>query len=429
MVRQRERDRAVGAPGVGGLSQRETLVKQALEIALFVAARADEYDPPVEPPRYLLPFTNFRKPVKRALSAAYRALEEDDEFRRRVAEDLDVEDVGRASWLFLHRPDGWDEELTAIEADMQERRGEAKQAVEEQRAARRLREVEADLERVRAELAEAQGSLAREREQRSAAAGREAALQAAVEGAEGARREASARAEEADVARRRAEAELMALRAELDETRRALALAETVDVEWVRHALTEARAAMSTASAALDGAFASVPAPAVAPPPPPRRDRRASPPARQPVRLPGGVLDDSTEAAEHLVRAPRAVLLVDGYNATHWAWEGIPISEQRDRLVAAACELHVRTGVDVNIVFDGEGHELTETSPTPGQPVRLTFTAAEVEADDVVIERARTLPTAVPVIVASNDNRVRDACARAGANLLTVEQLMAVLRR
>ena len=427
MVRQRRRRRAVGAPGVGGLSQRETLVKQALEIALFVAARAEEYDPPVEPPRYLLPFSNFRKPVKRALSAAYRALEEDDEFRRRVAEDLDVEDVGRASWLFLHRPDGWDDELAAIEGDLQERHGEAKQAVEEQRAARRLRDVEADLERVRAELSDARAALAREREQRSAAVSNETSLRAEVERSERARGEAESRAQAAEAARAKAEADLTALGDQLDQTRQALARAETIDVELVRRAMTEASAAVSAASAALDAALASVPAPDAAPSA--RKDRMSAPPSREPVRLPGGVLDDSAEAAEHLVRVPRAVLLVDGYNATHWAWEGIPISEQRDRLIAAACELHVRTGVDVNIVFDGDGHDLTEASPTPGQPVRLTFTAEEVEADDVVIERARALPLNLPVIVASNDNRVRQACARAGANLLTVEQLMAVLRR
>ena len=147
------------------------------------------------------------------------------------------------------------------------------------------------------------------------------------------------------------------------------------------------------------------------------------------MRLPGGMRDDSAEAAEHLVRVAGVVILVDGYNATHWAWEGVPIAEQRDRLVGAACELHARTGVEVHLVFDGDGHEVSDTAPTPLQPVRVTFTPAEVEADDVVIERARNLPLTVPVVVASNDNRVRDACASAGANLLSIGQLMAVLRR
>ena len=401
-------------------------MKQALEIALFVAARADEYDPPVEPPRYLLPFTNFRKPVKRALTAAYRALEEDDEFRRRVAEDLDVEDVGRPSWLFLHRPDGWERDLEAIETERDEKRGQAREAVEEQRAMRRLREVEAEVERLRTELAEAHTAAGREREQRSAAAAVESSLRVDVERAQRAADEATARADAAERHSKEVDAELAQLRVRLAEAKEALARAALIDVDLVRRTLTEAAEALSVAAASVEAAQSSVPPEAA---PRSNKRERSQAPRRAPLPLPGGVRDDSAEAAEHVVRAPGAVLLIDGYNATHWAWEGVPIAEQRDRLVAAVCELHARTGVEVTVVFDGDGHELSERSPTPGRPVRLAFTPAEIEADDVVIERARTLPVAVPVIVASNDNRVRDACASAGANLLTIEQLMAVLRR
>jgi predicted RNA-binding protein with PIN domain len=401
-------------------------VKQALEIALFVAARAEEYDPPVEPPRYLLPFTNFRKPVKRALTAAYRALEEDDEFRRRVAEDLDVEDVGRPSWLFLHRPDGWDAELEAIEVERDERRDQAKEAVEEQRAARRLREVEADVERLRAELAEAHAAAGREREQRNAATAIETSLRSELQRAQREADQASSRADAADLRSSEADAQLVELRAQLADARAELSRLSTVDVDLVRETLQGAADALSVAANAVDAALGSVPPQAA---PPAKKPRRPSVPRRELVALPGGVRDDSVEAAEHLVRVPGAVMLIDGYNATHWAWESVPISEQRDRLLAAACELHARTGVDIHVVFDGDGHDISETSPSSLQPVRLTFTPAEVEADDVVIERVRNLPTTLPVIVASNDNRVRDACASAGANLLTIEQLMAVLRR
>ena len=404
-------------------------MKQALEIALFVAARAEDYDPPVEPPRYLLPFSNFSKPVPRALKAAFRALEEDDEFRRRVAEDLDVDDVGRPSWLFLHRPDGWQEELASIEAERDERRGEAKQAVEENRAARRLREVEAELERAKAELTDAQVALAREREQRAAAAAADAALRKELDSTKQAYEAATAKTHRAEADRAEAEAALTELREELAETKAALARAAVVDVDLVRRSLADAALSLKSASAAVDHALASVPAETSPAPKPRSKAKRAPAPRRRALPLPGGILDDSPEAAEHLVRAGDALLLVDGYNATQWAWEGVPIAEQRDRLVAALCELHARTGISVSVVFDGDGPELTESPATPGQPVRVTFTSAEVEADDVIIDRAVALPPNLAVIVASNDNRVRDACAACGANLLTIEQLMAALRR
>ncbi len=53
------------------------------------------------------------------------------------------------------------------------------------------------------------------------------------------------------------------------------------------------------------------------------------------------------------LRTPGAVLLVDGYNISHAVWWDQPIAEQRDRLVGALTELHARTGVEVDVVFDG----------------------------------------------------------------------------
>ena len=47
----------------------------------------------------------------RLSAAAYgtiaRVLEEDGIFRARVAEAADEDEIGRAGWLYLHRPVGW----------------------------------------------------------------------------------------------------------------------------------------------------------------------------------------------------------------------------------------------------------------------------------------------------------------------------------
>lgn len=401
----------------------------ALECALVVAANGPDYDPPVEVPRSLRQFTSFKKRVPIALTAAFRALDEDDEFRRRVAEDLTEEDLGRASFLFLNRPEGWEEELSALEADRFGRRVEKEAAREEQRAARRLREVEADLQKARSQLAELQAAAAGDREHRRSAAKAEAAARDALEhqkrGAaelERALERAGRERDEAISAAARLGDELAALRDRIERT-------PTVDVDLVKGSLASAASAVRSAADAIEAASRSLPQPAASREG--QRPKEPSPrrPRREPLRLPGGVVDDSREAAEHLVRVPGVVLIVDGYNATHQIWEQRPIGEQRDRLVSALVELHARTGVDARVVFDGEEASLRDLPVRPGEPVRVTFSAEGVEADDVVIERVEQLPVSTPVLVATNDNRVRDACAKAGANLLTVEQLLAVLRR
>jgi predicted RNA-binding protein with PIN domain len=150
---------------------------------------------------------------------------------------------------------------------------------------------------------------------------------------------------------------------------------------------------------------------------------------RSPLALPGGVFDDSVEAAEHLVRVPGAVMLVDGYNVSMTGWPEAGAAEQRRRLVAALGELAARTATPVEVVFDGVEVDAPPVRGSGRQLVRMRFSSPGVEADDVVLDLAGRLPAATPVIVASSDKRVRDGARRLGANLLHAHQLIALLRR
>jgi predicted RNA-binding protein with PIN domain len=150
---------------------------------------------------------------------------------------------------------------------------------------------------------------------------------------------------------------------------------------------------------------------------------------RVPVALPGGMFDDTVEAAEHLLRTPGVVLVVDGYNVTMQGWPELNGADQRRRLVVALSDLAARTASQVEVVFDGAEVEPLSV-PTPTRPlVRVRFSDPGVEADDVVIELVGSIPAATPVVVASSDNRVREGARRFGANLLHARQLVAVLRR
>ncbi len=158
-------------------------------------------------------------------------------------------------------------------------------------------------------------------------------------------------------------------------------------------------------------------------------DAAGAAPLRVPLALPGGVFDDSVEAAEHLLRAPGAVLVVDGYNVTMTGWPELPAAEQRRRLVAAASDLAHRTATAVELVFDGAEVEPLSVPAPMRSLVRVRFSEPGVEADDVIIDMVGRIPAATPVIVASSDNRVRAAVRRRGANVLHARQLVTLLRR
>jgi predicted RNA-binding protein with PIN domain len=149
---------------------------------------------------------------------------------------------------------------------------------------------------------------------------------------------------------------------------------------------------------------------------------------RRPAALPPAVVDDGAEAAEHLVRVPGALLLVDGYNVSHAQWWAHPPAEQRARLLDACAELHARCGIDVEVVFDGD-RDTASAGTLPRSGVRYRFTPGDVEADDVLLARVDEEPVERTVLVASSDRRVRDGARRRGANVLGARQLLAVLRR
>jgi predicted RNA-binding protein with PIN domain len=397
-------------------------------------ARAGEMSaPPLPAPTGLLPFLQFARLPPAALGAARRVLDADAEFRERVAAATSESAVGREGWLFLTRPDGWEAELDHAARTRTDVESAAADARAEQDARRRLPRLEATVARLESELAEARRELAQaagaltEERRVSAEASRRAAeladrLTAARDERE--RRRSDAQAAAAEVAR---------LRAEL------AARAPVVDIAAVATAVAAASAAadrlqrqLATATAALQ----AIDAPQAAVDPLIDADGRASlPPAsaspatrRKPAALPPAVFDDSDEAAVFLVRVNGMVLLVDGYNVSMLGWPGQPITEQRTRLVDALAELVARTGVEVEVVFDGAADT---SAPAVGarRGVRVSFSPPGVEADDVVIARAVEVPAHRPVTVASNDRRVREGAHAAGANVVSSPQLLAALRR
>src|SRR5262245_18320675 len=78
-----------------------SLLRPALEAAMQVA-RAGEASEPREPaPSALRRYLYFARLPAPALDIARKVIDEDDEFRKRVADQLSEEEVGEAGWLWL----------------------------------------------------------------------------------------------------------------------------------------------------------------------------------------------------------------------------------------------------------------------------------------------------------------------------------------
>lgn len=72
-----------------------------------VARLGGAVDQWVPPPSALVAILRFRRLGVAAYETVANVIEDDDAFRLRVATVAEEADVGRAGWLWLHRPEGW----------------------------------------------------------------------------------------------------------------------------------------------------------------------------------------------------------------------------------------------------------------------------------------------------------------------------------
>ncbi|HMF84113.1 MAG TPA: NYN domain-containing protein [Acidimicrobiia bacterium] len=152
-----------------------------------------------------------------------------------------------------------------------------------------------------------------------------------------------------------------------------------------------------------------------------RPRRRAQP------RVPPGMVEDDPDALDAMLRTPRAVLIVDGYNVSMLAWGDVPPAQQRDRLLNALSELQLRTRARIVLVFDGA--DVGSVLPPRRPGVRVVFSPEGEEADVVVVRQASDLPVDVPVVVASSDAWVGEQARKTGARVVSSKTLLRALRR
>lgn len=417
-------------------------LRSALEYAVLIAEETQRRKPPMPVPNELRAFFGKSRIPSGALGRLRRAVEADDVFRRRIAAGASPELVDEVGRLWLARPDNWvtaassaiaaaEAERTSADVAVALRREEKRRAAAEEAAVRaraeairlealvdeqraELDRLVADLEKADDALAEMRAELVDVRNEARHARDREASaaaklahaldeLRLGTSGAASPRRddapgtESTISAAEFAVLRGTIEAEIRSLRDEAERSAAdAAAAAERVD------------ALLSDASRRLDRAESPTDAA----------------PRRRPLRLPGGVLAASAEAAAFLVRSDAAVF-VDGYNVSMLGWPTLPIDQQRVALVNGVENLARRFGTDATIVFDGA--EVVGAHAGRRRAIRVVYSPAGVIADDVIRAELARVRADRAVVVVTNDAEVANDVRALGANVVPSNALLAVL--
>lgn len=151
---------------------------------------------------------------------------------------------------------------------------------------------------------------------------------------------------------------------------------------------------------------------------------------RRRVALPPGVVGPSLEglrAALETSGPDDPAVILDGYNVSMQAWGDAAPDTQRQRLCALLERFHVRTNRSVTVVFDGADVEGLRPPRRPG--VRVVFSPADVEADEVVVAEVEDLPPERPAVVVSSDRWVQDHAEAEGALVVRSELFLDYLRK
>jgi hypothetical protein len=396
-------------------------LRSAIEFAVAIAAEGQKLKPPLAYPAELKPFLRTSRVPTAALGKLRRAIEADDEFRRRLAAGAMPELVDTVGIEWLRHEDGWEDRAAPLVAAAETAATRAEDERALHRAERRREAAEQAAVRTRAELVALQSrvdELSRQLDTaREAVTGVRGELEQLREELAAARREVRHANDRADAARARlagAEADRDAAthRAEAAEVQRDSLLADRAErggVEVSGAQVIELRDLARSARGLADRLSSLI---------------EVGTTGRVALPLPGGVARDSFKATEYLLRAPGGLVLIDGYNVAKLAWPDDELERQRIRCLDFADDIARRFGSDITVVFDGA--DVVGAHAPRRRMARVVYSKPGVIADDVIRAEVRAAPVERAVVVVTNDQAVRRDVAAAGANWITSDAFLAL---
>ena len=394
-------------------------LRSALEFAVGIAAAGARQRPALPFPTELKRMLRAHKLGPKELAEVRAAVEGDDEFRKHLAALATVELVDEVGMLWLVRSEGWAQHIAELVPG-----SHAGDEVSIRSEQRRRAAAEDAAARARADLLALKVEVERDRESK-------AGLRVEVDRLRNELDELRHRLRESQRQEHATTQALAKAESDLSEARRLLASqAEPppvipVDATAVRERIAGAIAASSDAARLLGSALDELAALEIESPDT-AQDARPRRPRRTPIKLPGGVLEGSVEAADFLVRTAGARVLVDGYNVAKLGWPALDLQPQRDQCIRAAENLAKRRKIDITIVFDGAA---VEGAHAPSRRrVRIAYSLPGVSADDVLRAEVASASRMQPIVVVTNDRAIVTDVVALGANHVSSDAFLTLAR-
>jgi predicted RNA-binding protein with PIN domain len=397
-------------------------LRSALEFAMAMVREGQKLKPPLPFPAALKKHLKVPRLNSVMLVGVRRAIEADEPFRTALGagalEEL-VDPIGR---LWLQRPEGWEDEAIRLAGEADAAAEAAEAAAELRRSEKRREAAEQATARVTAELVVLRSRLS---ERDTVIDGLRSDVLKLTELVDELRTELVDTRNEARHARDREAAAVAKLDAAL--AAREAAVAEKGSAERIRDDVLADRAALAAERselarlAAMAGSLAEQMVALSAPSPANRAERSR----RTPLSVPGGLLGSSNEVTEFFLRSGASVI-VDGYNVSKQAWPDLDLAGQRIVLLDAVENVARRYGCDITVVFDGAG--VVGASADRRRIVRVVFSPDDVIADDVIRDEVRRLPVTRAVVVVTNDQQIVRDVRGMGANTVSSDQMIALMR-
>ena len=398
-------------------------LRSALEFAVGIAAAGAKLRPPLAFPTELKRFLRFHKLPPTALSQVRAAIDGDEDFRKRLASVATTELMDEVGVLWLTRPDGWEQSVAdlmpePVVDDVAALRREERRRVAAQEAAARTR----------VEMLGLAGEMERERAAKAALTTEVDRLRSELDDLRQRLRVTQRAGHATAQSLAKAETELADLRrnaaASLTPPEPAQPVVDTAVAKGLLEdaisASTDIVRMLTEALGELAGADADV----VADVSPPVRPTRAR---RKPMRLPGGVIAGTVEASEYLLRFKGAERLIDGYNVAKLGWPTLDLDQQRQQCMVAVENMAKRWNMPITIVFDGASVEGAHAATR--RKVRIVYSPAGVSADDVLRAEVAATDVAKPIVVVTNDREIITDVVAAGANTVSSDNFLTLLRR
>ena len=394
-------------------------LRSALEFAVGIAAAGARLRPPLPFPTELKRFLRFHKLPPAALAQVRAAIDGDEDFRKRLASVATTELMDEVGVLWLIRPEGWEQSVAdlvpeKIVDDVAALRREERRRVAAQEAAARTR----------AEMLGLADELTRERAAKAALTSEGAHLRSELEDLRQRLRETQRSEHATAQALAKAEGELVDLRRSAATPLPPLPVFDTAAAKGLLEEAVSASTDVVRMLTEALGELASADSEVSADVAPPVRSTRAR---RKPIRLPGGVFTGTVEAAEFLLRVKGAERLIDGYNVAKLGWPSLELDQQREQCIVAVENMAKRWNMPITIVFDGASVEGAHAAGR--RKVRIVYSPAGVSADDVLRAEVNAADVAKPVVVVTNDRAIITDVVAAGANTVSSDDFLHLLRR